>query len=169
MDVVLRTITGSDKPIMKKILYGLLLLCAAIFLIACASSQEAPPTPALVSNPVLPVTATPQFTCKVIEQCPRRCQMADTGAPHHRSGLLIGPTDAPVTILEYCDFQSQGCLAVAQTIAELMRHYTGGIRFVFPPHAADGCPGQIRRRNPRCIRCRRTRQVLGNVRPAFCE
>ncbi len=119
---------------MKKILYGLLLLCAAIFLTACASSQEAPPTPALVSNPVLPVTATPQFTCKVIEAIPTPLPNEQTLVPLiTEADYSIGPTDAPVTILEYCDFQSQGCLAVAQTIAELMRHYTGGIRFVFRP------------------------------------
>ena len=119
---------------MKKILYGLLLLCAAIFLTACASSQEAPPTPSLVSNPVLPVTATPQFTCKVIEAIPTPLPNEQTLVPLiTEADYSIGPADAPVTILEYCDFQSQGCLAVAQTIAELMRHYTGGIRFVFRP------------------------------------
>jgi protein-disulfide isomerase len=45
----------------------------------------------------------------------------------------IGPADAPVTILEYCDFQSEGCLVMAQTVAELMRSYEGKIRFVFRP------------------------------------
>lgn len=43
----------------------------------------------------------------------------------------IGPKDAPVTIVEFADFQCPYCNATYPTVKELLQKYQGKIRFVF--------------------------------------
>ena len=43
----------------------------------------------------------------------------------------LGPDDAPVTIIEFSDFQCPFCSRVAPTIAELMKNHPGEIRLVY--------------------------------------
>lgn len=43
----------------------------------------------------------------------------------------LGPANAPVTIVEYSDFQCPYCSRGYQTIKEVMKAYEGKIRFVF--------------------------------------
>jgi cyclophilin family peptidyl-prolyl cis-trans isomerase/protein-disulfide isomerase len=122
---------------MKKYLFYLLTLGAAIFITACADVDEQPPptiTPFLVTDVVIPPTSTPEFSCTVINVLPT--PLADVQSqvpPITNADFSFGPADAPVTILEYCDFQSDICLTMAQTIAELIRNYPGSIRLVFRP------------------------------------
>lgn len=126
---------------MKKYLYVLLFLGMAFLFTACASEPESIPTPTLpvVVNPILPATATPEFTCTVINVLPTPLPDSQSLVPAITStDFSIGPADAPVTIMEYCDFQSAGCLAMAQTVAELMRDYQGNLRFVFRPLPLTG-------------------------------
>lgn len=119
---------------MKKILFACLL--GMIFLLsACSAPEEAPatPTPVAVINIAKP-TSAPQFSCTVVNAIPTPLADAQGLVPTiTEADFVIGPADAPVTFLEYCDFQSQGCLVMAQTVAELMRAYPGNIRFVFRP------------------------------------
>lgn len=123
---------------MKKYLFGFLVLGFALFLNACAA-EETTPTPRIVLDPVIPNTPAPQFTCTVINVLPTALPNEQSLVPAVTDAdFSIGPAEAPVTILEYCDFQSPGCLAMAQTIAELMRSYEGNIRFVFRPLPLTG-------------------------------
>lgn len=117
---------------MKRILFGLVFFGITLFFTAC--STENTPTPYIVLDPVIPPTPTPQYTCTVISAMPTLSPNEQSLAPAITAAdFSFGPSDAPVTILEYCDFQSDGCLAMAQTIAELMRNYENQIRFVFRP------------------------------------
>jgi protein-disulfide isomerase len=43
----------------------------------------------------------------------------------------LGPKDAPITLVEYSDFECPYCQRGAQTVKELMSKYKGKIRFVF--------------------------------------
>lgn len=123
---------------MKKYLFGFLVLGFAFFLTAC-STKELTPTPYIVLDPVIPNIPTPQFTCTVINVLPTALPNEQSLVPAVTDAdFSIGPADAPVIILEYCDFQSPGCLAMAQTVAELMRNYEGDIRFVFRPLPLTG-------------------------------
>lgn len=119
----------------RKIFFVLFMLVSAFLLLACtAQQQEATPTPYIILSPVIPPTAVPQFSCTVINAIPTALPDAQSLVPQiTEADFVIGPADAPVTILEYCDFQSQGCLAMAQTVAELMRNFQGNIRFIFRP------------------------------------
>ena len=119
---------------MKRIFFGLLFFGIALFLTACRTDQNSTVTPYVVLDPVIPPTSPPQYTCTVINAIPTLSPNEQTLVPPITDAdYAIGPADAPVTILEYCDFQSEGCLVMAQTVAELMRSYEGKIRFVFRP------------------------------------
>lgn len=119
---------------MKKILFGLLIFASTLLLAACTAKEEPTPTPYIVLDPVIPATPTPQFTCDVVNVLPTPLPNVQSLVPAvSEADFSIGPADAPVTILEYCDFQSPGCLIMAQTVAELARTYEGKIHFVFRP------------------------------------
>jgi cyclophilin family peptidyl-prolyl cis-trans isomerase/protein-disulfide isomerase len=119
---------------MKKIVFACL-LGMTFLLAACSTPEAAPPTPTPATVVSVPQpTIAPQFSCTVVNAIPT--PLADAQGlvpPVTAADFVIGPADAPITLLEYCDFQSQGCLVMAQTIAELMRAYPGNIRFVFRP------------------------------------
>ncbi|MCC6986495.1 MAG: peptidylprolyl isomerase [Anaerolineales bacterium] len=121
---------------MKKTIISFLFLGIALIAAACADSEEATPvsgvTPFFATEPAF--TPTPEFACTLINVLPT-AQPAQQSLvpPVADADFSIGAADAPVTIIEYCDFQSDICLAMAQTIAELMRNYPGSIRLVFRP------------------------------------
>lgn len=119
--------------------FALLLLIPVFFLAACAAETEPAPTPLVILDPLIPATPTPQFTCTVISVLPTALpETQSLVAGVSETDFSFGPADAPVTILEYCDFQLSGCLAMAQTVAELMRNHQGSIRFVFRPLPLGG-------------------------------
>jgi protein-disulfide isomerase len=57
----------------------------------------------------------------------------------------IGPEDAPVTLIEYGDFECPNCKQAAPAVKLLLEHFPGKIRFIFRnfpvkerhPHAVD--------------------------------
>jgi len=126
---------------MKKILYLFLFLGTVLFLSACASEPETLPTstPNIVLNPVIAPTPAPEFTCSSLSTLPTAMpEELSIVPPITEADFVIGPADAPVTLVEYCDFQSEGCLALAQINSELMRNYQGSLRIVFRPLPLSG-------------------------------
>jgi cyclophilin family peptidyl-prolyl cis-trans isomerase/protein-disulfide isomerase len=119
----------------KNILLSILLPLIALTWAACspatAEPQETPPP--IVENPVIPDTPTPAASCSAFSVLPTPLpDAASVFPPVNSADFSIGPADAGVTILEYCDFQSQGCRAMAATIERLMREH-GDVRLVFRP------------------------------------
>jgi protein-disulfide isomerase len=57
----------------------------------------------------------------------------------------VGPEDAPVTVIEYGDFECPNCKQAAPAVKLLLEHFPGKIRFIFRnfpvkerhPHAVD--------------------------------
>ena len=45
--------------------------------------------------------------------------------------LIRGPKDAPITIIEYSDFESPYCARGAKVVDQLMKKYPGKVRFIF--------------------------------------
>ncbi len=120
---------------MKHTLLTLLLCGASIFMLgACAHETEIPSTPVLiVEDPIILDTPTPAVGCSVVLVEPTPVPNSASDFPPVSAGdFSIGPVDAPVTLIEYCDFQSQGCRNMATVIAELMRNHDD-VRFVFRP------------------------------------
>ena len=78
-------------------------------------------------------TPTSTVSCSSIIAEPTLAPSADSYFPPvSQADFSFGPADAPVTIVEYCDFQSEGCRNMASIIGELMRNHDD-VRFVFRP------------------------------------
>jgi protein-disulfide isomerase len=60
-----------------------------------------------------------------------------TGSP------IRGPTDGPVTIVEFSDFQCPFCARVLPTLQELERQYPKGVRWVFKNYPLDFHPDSL--------------------------
>jgi cyclophilin family peptidyl-prolyl cis-trans isomerase/protein-disulfide isomerase len=113
----------------------LLFFIASIFILgACAIGTKTPPTsPVVLVVPTIVDTPTAIVSCSVISAESTPAPGADSYFPPvSQADFSFGPADAPVTLVEYCDFQSEGCRNMASTIAELMRKHDD-LRFVFRP------------------------------------
>ncbi|MFN3492359.1 MAG: DsbA family protein, partial [Anaerolineales bacterium] len=121
---------------MKKIfLFSFLLTIGIFFLLACSTQTQTTPTleSPIVLNPIIPNTPTPTFTCSKLDIAPTSTpNAANLFPPVSGADYAIGPADAPVTLIQYCDFQSQGCFAMSRIVVELMRNHSD-LRFVFRP------------------------------------
>lgn len=126
---------------MKRILFFLLLLVTTAFVFnACAPKTEVTPvsTAVVVENPLILDTPTPAVSCAAISAEPTLAPSAESlFPPVAQTDFSFGPADSPVTIVEYCDFQAQGCSTMAGVIGELMRNHTD-VRFVFRPFPLIG-------------------------------
>lgn len=119
---------------MKKIFFALILFGLALFFSACSAEKPTTATLTPFIATETPLSPTPQYTCEALDS-------ASTLAPSLQSPIIsvaaddfvFGEADAPITLIEYCDFQSDGCFVMAQTIAELLRSFPNQIRFVFRP------------------------------------
>jgi cyclophilin family peptidyl-prolyl cis-trans isomerase/protein-disulfide isomerase len=117
---------------MKKYSFILLSVIALLILSACAEQATPTSAPVLV-KPVIADTPTSAVSCSAISAKPTSAPSTESYFPPV-SGMdfSFGPDDAPVTIVEYCDFQAEGCRNMATTIGELMRNHDD-LRFVFRP------------------------------------
>lgn len=119
---------------MKRTLIISSFLVASIFILsACASETEILPTPTAFIAPVIIDTPAPVIGCSSISAEPTPALGAGSLFPLvSGADFSIGPADAPVTLVEYCDFQSAGCKGMATVINELMKNHDD-LRFVFRP------------------------------------
>ncbi|MHB8778790.1 MAG: peptidylprolyl isomerase [Anaerolineales bacterium] len=120
---------------MKRIPFILFLSIAGIFICGgCARVTETPPTPGLiVEAPVISDTPTSAPGCSAIIAEPTAApSSASLMPPASAADFSMGPADASVTIIEYCEFQSQGCAGMAGVVGELLKNHDD-LRFVFRP------------------------------------
>ena len=113
----------------------LLFFIAGIFILsACAAGAKTTPTsPVVLVIPTIMDTPTSAVSCSVISAESTPVPSADSYFPPvSQADFSFGPADAPVTLVEYCDFQSESCRNMASTVAELMRKHDD-LRFVFRP------------------------------------
>ena len=117
---------------MKTYSYSILFFIAIFILSACGA--QATPTPTLVPvKPVPMATSTSAISCSAISAEPTSAPSTESYFPPvSGADFSFGPADAPVTIVEYCDFQAEGCRNMAMIIGELMRNHDD-VRFIFRP------------------------------------
>jgi cyclophilin family peptidyl-prolyl cis-trans isomerase/protein-disulfide isomerase len=117
---------------MKRTFFVLFFIASIIILGACTSEVETPTAVVLV-EPIILDTPTSTVSCSTIVVEPTFAPSSDSYIPPvSGSDFSFGPADAPVTIVEYCDFQAEGCRNMALVIGELMRNHDD-LRFVFRP------------------------------------
>lgn len=127
---------------MKRIfLLSLFLIIGAFTLLACSTQPEATETPISILATATTINVqNPTFSCtKLDAQATSTPNSASLFPAVSGADFSIGPADAPVTIIEYCDFQSQGCQAMSTIVAQLMANHTN-LRFVFRPIPLVGIP-----------------------------
>lgn len=121
---------------MKRIVFFLIIsIVSMIGLSACTAEAETAPVTVAVQPTSLPDVATPisESSCSAIVVAPTPTPGVDSYFPPATADdFSYGPADAPVTIIEYCDFQSPGCGAMALVFAEFLRSQEN-VRFVFRP------------------------------------
>jgi len=119
---------------MKRFFFNLFIFITGVFIFsACAPDPKITPTPLVLVVPTIIDTPTPAVGCSVITAEPTPApNPASYFPPVSQEDFIFGSVDAPVTIIEYCDFQSGGCRNMAVVIAELMRNRKD-VRFVFRP------------------------------------
>jgi len=116
---------------MKRYFLVLFFITGTFILSACAS--EAKTTPVALVVPTIIDTPTSAVSCSAINTEPTLVPSTESYFPPvSQVDFSFGPADAPVTLIEYCDFQSEGCRNMANTIGELMRNHAD-MRFVFRP------------------------------------
>jgi len=89
----------------------------------------------MLSPIVIPNTPTPApaFTCAKVSVAPTPTANTASLFPLLSSAdFSRGPANAPVTLIQYCDFQSQGCKAMADISAELIKNRSD-LQVVFRP------------------------------------
>jgi protein-disulfide isomerase len=67
-------------------------------------------------------------------------EFANPKHPALAGHVSLGPENAPITLVEYADFQCPYCRAERETVAEILREYAGKIRFVVKQMPLDSHP-----------------------------
>ena len=126
----------QKREFMKQKFFILLFAITTFFtLTACASSivETTPTSTIVVEQPIILDTPTPAASCSAVSVEPTSApNSASLFPPVTEADFSFGPADAPVTIIEYCEFQTQGCSNMASVMGELIRN-NDKVRFVFRP------------------------------------
>jgi cyclophilin family peptidyl-prolyl cis-trans isomerase/protein-disulfide isomerase len=101
---------------------------AGLMLGACSATPNAAPA----SPEVVPATATPASTCTVLAT-EHPVEAASVVPPITPEDYSTGPTDATVTIIEYCDFQAPICQSMAAVVSNVINDHVDDVQFVFRP------------------------------------
>lgn len=119
---------------MKRTLIVLFLSITSISILgACASETKISPTPTIIPTPFVVESPTSVYGCSNISAEPTPVLGAGSiYPPVSGADFSLGPADAPVTLVAYCDFQSPGCKSVETVVTELLKNHDD-LRFVFRP------------------------------------
>lgn len=127
------------KKTRRFFLIGILSLATGVFLASCSPGKNSAPTAPLAVVPaVILDTPTPKATCSTAFTKPTPIpDLNSLIPPVSGADFSIGPADAPVTLIEYCDFQSDGCKALT-TVVDTLLQTRSDLRFVFRPFPLIG-------------------------------
>lgn len=112
-------------------IFLLSVLSGVLLMTACSQKAASAPTSSPAPT-VVPATATQGLTCSVITVEPTPTALASF-PPVSETDYTRGPADAPVTMIEYCDFQSPICHSMAAVASNLVYNHPNDLRFVFRP------------------------------------
>ena len=107
------------------------LFCFGFLLSACGSSTPVE-TPTVTQPTSIPITPTPEVTCSTIELEPTPAVAASPFSVTP-DDFTIGPANAPVTIIEYCDLQSIDCYGLGTIMKKLLENHPDELRLVIRP------------------------------------
>jgi cyclophilin family peptidyl-prolyl cis-trans isomerase/protein-disulfide isomerase len=111
------------------------LIACSFFLLsltACASQPLAKPTTVPAPTPSA-ATPTSVMGCSEIKAMPTP-QVTSLLPPITASDYVRGPANAPVTLLAYCDFQSEQCKVFNDELDQLVKNHGNDLRVVLRPY-----------------------------------
>jgi len=123
-----------------------LALALVVFLAGCQTGTSpyapnqgtAPPSAAVTTIAPAPATPTRAPGCTVQANQPRANPTVETLIPSvTQKDWTQGPDEAPVTILEYSDFQCPGCAGLETVLAQLQEKYPEEVRVAFRHYPLD--------------------------------
>ena len=114
-----------------------MILCVFILpiLAACSTGQATETSlPTVVESPTatLPVPTEAISGCTSVNAAPTAVVSSSVPAISE-ADYVFGPEDAPVTLIEYCDFQAPICRSMAAVVGNLSAKHPGQIRVIFRP------------------------------------
>lgn len=122
---------------LKTYFFLLLSFSSLLLLSSCSSQQAETPTSNAVSSPtptLVPATATVSTSgCTAINTIPTPNASSSSFPAVTTADYTRGPSDAPVTMIEYCDFQTPICLSMAAVASNLVYKHPKDLQFVFRP------------------------------------
>jgi cyclophilin family peptidyl-prolyl cis-trans isomerase/protein-disulfide isomerase len=116
---------------MQKTIYLLTLL--ALLSAACGTPAPAALTPQTASAPMAKATDFKAGACTKFENTAFKTDQPSLFPNVTEDEHVAGPADAAVTIVEYSDFQCEGCSQMAYVMAYLLQKFPGQVRLVFRP------------------------------------
>jgi len=137
------TIIHGEQDTRDKMKQGIvippLFITAVYLLLGCTARSDTTPIPVIATeSSVIFDTHTPEASCSVISVEPTPVPDSNSYFPPvSNTDFSFGPISAPVTVIEYCDFQSGGCKNLSVMIATLVQNRQD-VRFVFRPFPLIG-------------------------------
>lgn len=93
-------------------------------------ASSAPPSPTSGLETAVPTTQV--LGCTAAKPEPTSTAPALVPAVSARD-YTVGPADAAVTLIEYCDFQAPICRSMAAVVSNVVNNHPGDVRVVFRP------------------------------------
>ncbi len=124
---------GTPKEAFRRTVFFSLSLLAFLVLASCSSQPTAAPTasPSPLQT-LIPTVSSTEAGCTAVKTEPT--PNVSSALPAITStDYVSGPTNAPVTLLTYCDFQSPGCQGFAGILDALRKNHLDDLRIVFRP------------------------------------
>jgi len=127
--------------------FKFLILFVFLFLAACTPSKATETITPVISS-LVPATATetalPAITSRADDNGCVSANVEPTSTPRafvppiSDADYIFGPADAPVTIIEYCDFQAPICRSMAAVVGNVAINHKDKVRLVFRPVPLTG-------------------------------
>ncbi|HEX2698571.1 MAG TPA: peptidylprolyl isomerase [Anaerolineales bacterium] len=121
-------------------------LLTFLLLTSCSPQQTVTSTPSEIPSlapTLIAATTSPELGCNAISAEPTP-QAALSAFPTVSSAdYTRGPATAPVTMIEYCDFQEPICISMAAVASNLVYKHPNDLQFVFRPIASVADKSQL--------------------------
>ncbi|MFH1145433.1 MAG: DsbA family protein [bacterium] len=126
---------SSKQSFTLGIVAAVLVLCTVGFVVMLGVflGRQAPPSAVAGAKPNQPEAQLPE------EQAPVNAKFDIVKSDHWQ-----GTWNAPITMVEFSDFQCPFCSRFAPTITQLLKEYEGKIRFVYKHFPLDSLHAQAR-------------------------
>ena len=126
----------ADVLVLLLFLLGVAALLSACNLITSPQEGVSPTAAAFPTSTPLLETAIPTGTtvrgCSIARPEPTVEPVSIVPAVTE-SDFSVGPADASVTLVEYCDFQAPICRSMAAVVSNLVRNHPEDVRLIFRP------------------------------------